>query len=102
MIELTTDQQAMLAGEQGLARQMGLRLLLDLASMAGATRLVPIGGAHLSGVSPLTGGLGLRLFLARLAADPGPGVAPAAGVAAPTTLNSAGCDERQFAAIRIT
>ena len=85
----------MLAGEQGKARQMGMRLLLDLASMAGATRLVPIGGAHLSGVSPLTGGLGLRLFLARLAADPGP------GVAAPTTLNSAGCDERQFAAMRI-
>jgi predicted aconitase/predicted aconitase with swiveling domain len=86
----------MLAGEQGIARQMAMRLLLDLASMAGATRLVPIGGAHLSGVSPLTGGLGLRLFLARLAADPGPGVAIA------TTLNSAGCDENQFAAMRIT
>ena len=94
-IELNDEQQAMLAGEQGLARQMGLRLVLDLASMAGATRLVPIGGAHLSGVSPLTGGLGLRLFLARLAADPGE------GVAAPTTLNSAGCDEKQFAAMRI-
>jgi len=85
----------MLAGEQGTARQMAMRLLLDLASMAGATRLVPISGAHLSGVSPLTGGLGLRQFLARLAADPGP------GVAAPTTLNSAGCDENQFAAMRI-
>jgi predicted aconitase/predicted aconitase with swiveling domain len=94
-IELNDEQRTMLAGEQGLARQMGLRLVLDLASMAGATRLVPIGGAHLSGVSPLTGGLGLRLFLARLAADPGP------GVAAPTTLNSAGCDERQFDAMRI-
>ncbi len=95
-IELNDEQRAMLAGEQGLARQMGLRLVLDLASMAGATRLVPIGGAHLSGVSPLTGGLGLRLFLARLAADPG------AGVSAPTTLNSAGCDEHQFEAMRIT
>ncbi len=97
MIDLTTDQRAMLAGEQGLARQMGMRLLLDLASMAGAERLVPIGGAHLSGVSPLTGGLGLRLFLARLAAEARPG----AGVAVPTTLNSAGCDEKQFAAMRI-
>ncbi len=85
----------MLAGEQGRARQMGMRLLLDLAAMAGAERLTPIGSAHLSGVSPLTGGLGLRLFLARLADDPG------AGVAVPTTLNAAGCDEAQFPAMRI-
>lgn len=85
----------MLAGEQGRARQMGMRLLLDLAAMAGAERLTPIGSAHLSGVSPLTGGLGLRLFLARLAEDPG------AGVAVPTTLNAAGCDEAQFPAMRI-
>jgi predicted aconitase/predicted aconitase with swiveling domain len=37
------------------------------------------------------------LFLARLVAEAGPG----AGVAVPTTLNSAGCDEKQFAAMRI-
>ncbi|CUS05429.2 protein of unknown function [Candidatus Promineifilum breve] len=92
---LNEDQRAMLAGEQGRARQMGMRLLLDLAAMAGAERLTPIGSAHLSGVSPLTGGLGLRLFLARLAEDPG------AGVAVPTTLNAAGCDEAQFPAMRI-
>ena len=58
MIELNDEQRAMLAGEQGRARQMGMRLLLDLAAMAGAARLVPIASAHLSGVSPLTGGLG--------------------------------------------
>ncbi len=92
---LNDEQRAMLAGEHGRARQMGLRLLLDLAAMAGAERLVPIGSAHLSGVSPLTGGLGLRLFLSRLAEDPG------AGVAVPTTLNAAGCDEANFAAMRI-
>lgn len=74
---------------------MGMRLLLDLAAMAGAERLTPIGSAHLSGVSPLTGGLGLRLFLARLVEDPGQ------GVAVPTTLNAAGCDESQFPAMRI-
>ena len=94
-IQLNDEQRAMLAGERGRARQMGMRLLLDLASMAGAARLAPIASAHLSGVSPLTGGLGLRQFLARLAADPGP------GVAVPTTLNSAGCDEAQFPAMRI-
>lgn len=85
----------MLAGAQGRARQMGMRLLVDLAAMAGTRQLTPIGSAHLSGVSPLTGGLGLRLFLARLAEDPGE------GVAVPTTLNAAGCDEGQFPAMRI-
>lgn len=95
-IQLNEAQRAMLAGEQGVARQMGMRLLLDLAATAGATELVPIQSAHLSGVSPLTGGLGLRRFLARLAED------PQARVAVPTTLNAAGCDEAQFDAMHIT
>ncbi|WP_420629774.1 aconitase X [Candidatus Leptofilum sp.] len=94
-IKLNEAQQAMLNGQQGTARQMGMRLLLDLAATAGATELVPIRSAHLSGVSPLTGGLGLRQFLARLAED------PQAKVAVPTTLNAAGCDEAQFEAMRI-
>lgn len=92
---LTSDQQAMLRGDHGVARQMALRLVLDLAAAAGATALVPIQSAHLSGVSPLTGGLGLRLFLAKLAAD------PQAQVVVPTTLNSAGCDEAQFELMHI-
>ncbi len=95
-IQLTDDQRAMLAGEQGRARQMGMRLLLDLAAMAGTKQLIPIASAHVSGVSPLTGGMGLRHFLSRLADDPGQ------GVAVPTTLNAAGCDEAQFPAMRIT
>ncbi len=91
-----SEQQAMLEGQRGLAKQMGMRLLLDMAAAAGATELVPIRSAHLSGVSPLTGGLGLRKFLARLTGD------GEAKVAVPTTLNSAGCDEKQFEAMRIT
>ncbi len=86
----------MLAGNQGTARQMAMRLLLDLAAAAGASELVPIQSAHLSGVSPLTGGLGLRMFLAKLAAD------SHAQVAVPTTLNAAGCDVKQFPAMRIS
>jgi predicted aconitase/predicted aconitase with swiveling domain len=96
MIQLNDEQQAMLNGELGLAKQMGMRLLLDLAATARATQLVPIQSAHLSGVSPLTGGLGLRQFLTRLLSDPD------ARVAVPTTLNSAGCDESLFEAMRIT
>ncbi len=92
---LTDEQRAMLDGKYGLAKQMGMRLVLDLAATAGATELVPIQSAHLSGVSPLTGGLGLRQFLAKLASD------PTAQVAVPTTLNSAGCDENQFETMRI-
>lgn len=93
---LNDDQQAMLDGKRGQAKQMGMRLLLDMAAAAGATGLVPIQSAHLSGVSPLTGGLGLRQFLAKLAGD------PEAQVAVATTLNSAGCDEDQFQEMRIT
>jgi predicted aconitase/predicted aconitase with swiveling domain len=95
-IQLTPDQQAMLKGEQGEGKQMAMRLLLDMAAAAGAAELIPIQSAHLSGVSPLTGGLGLRRFLAELTAD------PQANVAVPTTLNAAGCDANQFAAMRIT
>jgi predicted aconitase len=95
-IELNNDQKSMLAGERGVAKQMAMRLLLDMAATASATELTTIQSAHLSGVSPLTGGLGLRQFLARLTAD------PLAKVAVPTTLNSAGCDEAQFEAMRIS
>ncbi|UCG22617.1 MAG: DUF521 domain-containing protein [Chloroflexota bacterium] len=94
-IALNDRQQAMLDGANGPSKQMAMRLLLDMAAAAGATELTPIQGAHLSGVSPLTGGMGLRHFLSRLAED------PAAQVAVPTTLNAAGCDARQFAAMRI-
>lgn len=96
MIALNDEQKAMLAGEQGMARQMAMRLVLDMAAAAGAKRLLPIATAHLSGVSPLTGGMGLRRFLARLAED------PQAQVAVPTTLNAAGCDATQFEAMHIT
>ena len=76
----------MLAGDRGAAKQMAMRLLVDLGTAAGAPRLVPVAAAHVSGVSPLTGGHGLTTFLERLGDD--------AQVAVETTLNSAGCDSR--------
>ncbi len=85
----------MLRGDAGMAKQMAMRLIVDMAAAAGAAALTPIHSAHLSGVSPLTGGLGLRQFLARLATDPD------GQVAVPTTLNAAGCDAAQFPAMRI-
>lgn len=95
-INLNEAQQAMLRGDQGQAKQMGMRLLVDMAATAGVTDFIPIQSAHLSGVSPLTGGLGLRRFLERL------GQEADAQVAVPTTLNAAGCDPDQFEAMRIT
>ena len=85
-MELTAEQQAMLAGDRGAAKQMAMWLLVDLGTAAGAPRLVPVVAAHVSGVSPLTGGHGLTTFLERLGDD--------AQVAVETTLNSAGCDSR--------
>ena len=96
MIALNIEQKAMIAGEYGLAKQMAMRLLIDMAAAAGATEFIPVDSAHLSGVSPLTGGLGLLLFLTKLADDPD------AKMAIPTTLNSAGCDVEQFEAMHIT
>ena len=85
-MKLTPDQQAMLTGDRGAAKQMAMRLLVDLGTAAGAPRLVPVVAAHVSGVSPLTGGHGLITFLERLGDD--------ARVVVETTLNSAGCDSR--------
>jgi predicted aconitase/predicted aconitase with swiveling domain len=94
-VKLTPDQRAMLDGRRGLAKLMAMRLLVDLAAAAGASELVPIQSAHLSGVSPLTGGLGLRLFLNKLTRE------EQARVAVPTTLNAAGCDAERYEAMRI-
>ena len=75
-----------LAGEEGKTRQKAARLVIDLADTANADGYLPAVHAHVSGVSVITGGHGLRQFLKDLSAD-GDG-----HVAIPTTLNSAGCD----------
>ena len=80
----------MLAGDHGPTKQKAARLVVDLASTAGATEFVTCTHAHVSGVSPLTGGHGLRRFLADLAGDE-QGI-----VEIPTTLNSAGCDKEKM------
>ena len=78
----------MLRGDSGTAKAMAARLLLDMASIAGASKFVRIQHAHVSGVSVLTGGLGLERFLETISRD------PEGQVSVPTTLNAAGCDPR--------
>lgn len=82
--------QEQLEGLEGSTRQKGARLVVDLAMTAGAERIIPVDHAHISGVSVLTGGHGLRRFLADLECN------EEQGVCIPTTLNSAGCDAEKF------
>ena len=78
----------MLSGAEGLTRQKAARLVIDLANTAGAEGFIEVNHSHVSGVSVITGGHGLRRFLADLAGE--------GSVAIPTTLNSAGCDKRKM------
>ncbi|HIF45854.1 MAG TPA: DUF521 domain-containing protein [Candidatus Poseidoniales archaeon] len=87
-MELPTRLNAMLAGQEGSTRQKAARLVVDLARTSGAKEFVEVSHSHVSGVSVITGGHGLRRFLADLAGD--------GKVAIPTTLNSAGCDKRRM------
>ena len=48
-ISLTSDEQAMLAGDGGVATQLAARLLVRMAELMGAERLVPIASAHVDG-----------------------------------------------------
>ncbi len=80
----------MLAGSMGPTKQKAARLVVDLASAAGANEFIKVENAHVSGVSVITGGHGLRRFLADLSGD------PEGKVTIPTTLNSAGCDHQKM------
>ena len=87
---LTPEQENILEGKQGKTKQKAIRLLIDLGKAAKANRLVPVTSAHVSGVSPLTGGDGLIKFLEDLVSD-------SDGTAVvETSLNSAGCDRNRF------
>ena len=88
-VEIPPELQSMLDGEHGPTKQKASRLVVDLAASAGASEFTRCTHAHVSGVSVITGGPGLRRFLSDLSGDP-EGV-----VSIPTTLNSAGCDREQ-------
>ena len=48
-LRLTSDERGMLGGEAGPAVQLAARLLVRLAEMTGADRLVPVTAAHVDG-----------------------------------------------------
>ena len=88
VMELPESLASMLSGQHGPTKQKAARLVIDLAKTAGAKEFVKVRHSHVSGVSVITGGHGLRRFLSDLAGD--------GSVAIPTTLNSAGCDKRRM------
>ena len=87
-MEVPKRLASMLSGTEGLTRQKAARLVIDLAKTAGAEGFIEVNHSHVSGVSVITGGHGLRRFLADLAGE--------GSVSIPTTLNSAGCDKEKM------
>ena len=94
-MNLNSEQKIMLEGRKGPTKQKAIRLLIDLGRAANAEKLVPVVSAHVSGVSPLTGGDGLIKFLKDLGSE------DKVKTAVDTTLNSAGCDRTKFKEMEI-
>lgn len=90
-LALTETQQAMLAGEDGQARAMAMRIITRVARATGARRLRPITGAHIDGCI-YSGGASLDFALHLL--DLG------ARVSVPTTSNVGLVDLRRPALFR--
>lgn len=89
-MDLPSRLAAQLAGKEGKTRQKAARLVVDLAEIANADGFIEVDNAHVSGVSVITGGHGLRRFLSDLSDDED------GQVAITTTLNSAGCDKAKM------
>ncbi len=84
-MELTEDQERMLAGEQGVVVERMFRLLVRLGDIYGARKMIPVGSVQVAGVSYKSlGDPGLD-FLEDIAAQ-------GAKVKVPTTLNPPGMD----------
>src|ERR1700754_5115363 len=82
-LELSPEDEAVLAGRDGLATAMALRIVADTARMLDADRLVDVASAHIDGC--LYHGDSGTLFAERLLADGG-------RVRVPTTLNVGALD----------
>ncbi len=84
-MELTGEQERMLAGEQGVVVERMFRLLVRLGDIYGASKMVPVGSVQVAGVSYKSlGDPGLE-FLEDIASK-------GAKVRVPTTLNPPGMD----------
>jgi predicted aconitase len=86
-LQLSTQDQAKLNGDQGPAVQMAMSILVQMAEVYGASELLDITGAHIDSTIYI-GEAGLE-FAERLASL-------GAHVAVPSTLNVSGLDEHHW------
>ncbi|TFG57474.1 MAG: DUF521 domain-containing protein [Methanomassiliicoccus sp.] len=93
-MQLTLEEETMLAGEHGLGKRKAMELLVALGAIYGADRLIPITSAHLSGVSYKTIGEGGIEFLEEMAKD--------SKVMVRTTLNPMGMDAERWREMGVT
>jgi len=93
-MELTFEEQAMLAGESGRAVQTAMRILTALGGIYGAARMIPIRSAQIAGVSYDNLGQAGLAWLSEMAGGGG-------RVCIPTTLNPAGMDLVNWRALGI-
>lgn len=84
-MHLTKQEEKMLDGEYGWANQVSMKILVRLGELFGATRLIPVQSAHLSGVSYKHMGDASIDFLTALAEGGGKAQAP-------STLNPSSFD----------
>ena len=91
-LHLTHQEQAMLSGQEGVAVQRAIEIVVALARIYGATHLVPVTSVQVAGVSYKNLGQAGLDFLREWAAQ-------GARVRVPTTLNPAGLDLDQWQAL---
>jgi predicted aconitase len=82
-VELTESDRSFLRGERGEAAALAMRIVVEMAGVAGAGRLIDVASAHVDGC--LYHGIAGLEFADRM-------VAGDARVAVPTTLNVGGLD----------
>ncbi|HVN66247.1 MAG TPA: aconitase X catalytic domain-containing protein [Methanomicrobiales archaeon] len=91
-MELTREEEGILAGREGETRQRMMELLVGLGKVFSATRLVPVASAQVSGASYKTIGRWGLAWLESLDAE----------VAVPTILNPVGMDRERWREAGIT
>ena len=91
-LQLTGEQNALLAGESGQAVQRAMEIVVGLGKVYGATCLVPVSSVQVAGVSYKNLGEAGLNFLRQWAGE-------GAQVRVPTTLNPAGMDTQNWRAL---
>ena len=94
-MHLTPEEHALLAGERGPAAQKAMQILANLGRIYGAERMLPVSSVQIAGVSYDNLGEAGLAWLAEMASGGG-------RVQVFTTLNPAGMDVEDYAALGIS